>query len=213
MSSNRTTPIFNQINRHDISHETAIYEAGHATAIYLGNQLRQLPPIFFQISITHDACKMDDEWIAKIDGGRLIHTLPSSIAEATRGFTEAQKQAYRLAFEADIVNLLVGPLAEAKYVALRDHEPINPRLIPMQTLNYYGGTSDLQTIREYLECFIAEKTEQIAKIAELFLIALNFINNPLHWRAIVSLADYILRAGKDRIDCEEAGFVITQQLA
>ncbi len=212
MNSNHITRSLNQfISRNDISHETAIYEAGHATAIYLGNKQRQLPPIFFQISITHDTYRMDNEWIAKVDGGRLIHTLPSSVAEATRDFTDAQKQAYRLAFEADIVNLLVGPLAEAKYVALRDHEPINLHLVPMQALHYYGETSDLETIREYLDCFIAEKTEQITKIAELFLMALNFINNPSHWRAIVALADYILRAGKDRIDCEEAGFIIMQQ--
>lgn len=212
MNSNHRTRSLNQFSRNDISLETAIYEAGHATAICLGNKQRKLPPVFFQIFITHDACRMDNEWIAKIDGGRLIHTLPSSIAEATRSFTDAQKQAYQLAFEADIVNLLVGPLAEAKYIALRDHAPINPCLIPLQPLQYYGETSDLHTVREYLDCFIAEKAEQIAKIAELFLTALNFINNPAHWRAIVALADYILRVGKQKIDCEEADFIIAQQV-
>ncbi|SJM93706.1 conserved hypothetical protein [Crenothrix polyspora] len=211
MNRNHITRALNQVSHNELSRETAIYEAAHATAIYLGNKQRHLPPIFFQISITHDACGMDNEWIAKIDGGRLIHTLPSSIAEATRDFTDAQKQAYQLAFEADIINLLVGPLAEAKYVALRDHTPINPCLIPIQPLQYYGETSDLHTVREYLECFITEKTERISKIAELFFMALSFINNPSHWQAIVALTDYILRVGKDSIDCEEAGFIITQQ--
>ncbi|SJM93708.1 conserved hypothetical protein [Crenothrix polyspora] len=145
------------------------------------------------------------------EGGRLIHTLPLCIDEATKDFSPAQKHAYQLAFEADIVNLLVGPLAEAKYVALRDNEPINPRLVPVQALQYYGGTSDLKIIREYLECFITEKTERADKIAELFLIAFSFINNPANWQAIVALADYILRAGKDRIECEEAGLIISQQ--
>ncbi|SJM93573.1 hypothetical protein [Crenothrix polyspora] len=212
MNTHHTTHTLSQFSRNNINRETAIYEAAHATAIYLGNKKRQLPPIFFQISITHDMNKINQAWVAKIDGGRLIHTLPSSIAEATRDFTDTQKQAYQLAFEADIVNLLVGPLAEAKYISLRDHTPIKPTLTSLHPLQDGDETADLQTVREYLECFFTEKTEQLSKIAELFLIALNFINNPSHWLAIVALADYIIKVGKDCIDCEEAGGVIAQQV-
>lgn len=212
MNRNHITHVLNQVNHNNLTREAAIYEAAHATAIYLGNQERQLPPIFFQISISPDTYSDGNQWVAKVDGGRLIHTLPSSIAEATRDFSETQKQAYQRAFEADIINLLVGPLAEAKYIALRDHTNATlPCLNPLEPLQYYGATSDLQTVSEYLECFITEKTEQVSKIAEFFFMAFNFINNPAHWQAIVALADYILRVGKDHIDCEEAGFIIAQQ--
>lgn len=211
MNRNNVTSALNQISHYDLNRETAIYEAAHATAIYLGNKQRHLPPIFFQIIITHDSCNVNNAWIAKIDGGRLIHTLPSSIAEATNDFTAAQEQAYRLAFEADIVNLLVGPMAEAKYVALHNNEPIDPQLISVRALNYYGAASDFMIIKEYLECFITETSERATKVAELFLMAFNFINSPSNWRAIIALADYIIRADKERIDCEEAGRIISQQ--
>jgi hypothetical protein len=194
----------------DINRETVVYEAGHAAAIYLGNQQRQLPPVFFQIALTQ--AKGNHEWIATIDGGRLIHTLPSSIAEATREFSETEQQAYRHAFEADIVNLLVGPLAEAKYSALARNEPVFKAYSNAQA-GLYKKLADFEIIQEYFSCFIADKTERINKITELFLTALNFINNPVNWRAIMGLADYILRAGKDSIDCEEAAFIISQQLA
>lgn len=213
MNRNHVKHTLHQISHRGLSRESVIYEAGHATAIYLGNQQKQLPPIFFQIAITHDLHHIGSEWIAKIDGGRLIHTLPTSIEEATRNFSTLQKQAYQLAFEADIVNLLAGPLAEAKYIALCNHEPIAIPPISIQSLQYENAkTSDFQTICEYLECFIADKTERVAKIAELFASAFSFINNPEHWRAIMSLANYIIRTGKDRIDCEEAGFIIAQQV-
>ncbi|WP_394751931.1 hypothetical protein [Crenothrix sp.] len=214
MNRKALIPTLSYISKHESNRETAIHEAGHATAIYLGNKQRQLPDIVFQIVINRKSVpystsllrRSHHEWIAKIEGGRLIHALPSF-----KHFTAAQKYDYRDAFEADIVNLLVGPLAEAKYVALRDDEPISPRLIPPQALHHYGGTSDLELVREYLECFITDEAERADKIAELFLMAFNFINNPVNWAAIVALADYILRVDKDRIDCEEAGFIITQQ--
>jgi hypothetical protein len=220
MNRNNITPSLNQFNHAVVSPETAIHEAGHATAIYLGNKQRHLPPIFFQIFINPEVHYpptygelhgIENTWIAKIDGGRLIHTLPTSIEEATRDFSMAEKRAYQQAFEADIVNLLVGPLAEAKFVALRDGKSVNQNLVTMQSLHYYGGTSDIQVIREYLECFIANKKERIDKITELFIMAFNFINTPSNWRAIVCLADYILCAGKNRIDCEEAGRIIALQ--
>ena len=139
----------------------------------------------------------------KVDGGRLIHTLPSSFEEAVCDFSSAQKQAYQSAFEADIINLLVGPLAEANYVALRDNEPINPHLVNLDALHNYGGSSDLETINEYLDCFIATSTHREEKLSELFLAAFDFINNRSNWFAIMALADYISADSKKIIDCEE----------
>ena len=215
MKRRHTLTDFSPINHPELSRKTAIHEAGHAAAIYLGNKQKQLPPVFFQIFIkelngdfqtTGCLCKSYDSCnncITKIDGGRLIHTLPSSVEEATCDFSFTQKQAYYRAFEADIINLLVGPLAEANYVALRDDEPINPRLVNLNALHYYGGASDLETINEYLDCFFTAGAQREKKLFELFLAAFSFINDDSNWHAIMALADYILADSKNIIECEE----------
>ena len=215
MNRKHTSNDFYPINHAELSRKTAIHEAGHAAAIYLGNKQKQLPPVFFQLFIkelnygfqstgclckTYDSC---NNCIAKIDGGRLIHTLPSSVDEAICDFSSTQKQAYQRAFEADIINLLVGPLSEANYVAIRDDEPINSRLVNLNALHYYGGSSDLETINEYLDCLITNKAHREKKLSELFLAAFNFINDRSNWRAIMALADYILADSKNIIGCEE----------
>jgi hypothetical protein len=48
-----------------------------------------------------------------------------------------------------MINLLVGPLAEAKYVALRDNECFSNNLINVNALYNYGGTSDLVKVYDY----------------------------------------------------------------
>lgn len=220
MKRRHTSNDFYPINHAELSRKTAIHEAGHAAAIYLGNKQKHLPPVFFQIFIkqlnsdiqspgclckSYDSC---NNCITKIEGGRLIHTLPSSVDAAIGDFSSTQKQAYQRAFEADIINLLVGPLAEAKYVAMRDDEPINTRLVNLNALQYYGGSSDLETINEYLECLIAGSAQREKKLSELFLDAFNFVNDKSNWQAIMALADYILADCKNIIECEEISAVL-----
>ncbi|WP_367301493.1 hypothetical protein [Methylobacter tundripaludum] len=144
-----------------------------------------------------------DHYIAKVEGGRLIHTLPSSLDEATKDFSAAQKHAYQHAFEADIINLLVGPLAEARYLALRDNEPINPELVNVNALQYYGGSSDLKVVNEYLECFIDSDELRERKMTELFLAAFNFVSERSNWLAITALADSLLAHQENIIECNE----------
>jgi hypothetical protein len=215
MKRRYTLTDFNPINHPELSRKTAVHEAGHAAAIYLGNKQKRLPPVFFQIFIkelnsdSHSSgclCKSYDpcnNCITKVEGGRLIHTLPSSVEEAISDFSLAQRQAYQHAFDADIFNLLVGPLAEANYVAMRDGELINPRLVNLNALHNYGGDSDLETINEYLDCFIADKAQREKKLSELFLAAFNFINDSSNWRAIIALTGYILADSKSILCCEE----------
>jgi hypothetical protein len=186
------------IDVQELSRKTAIHEAGHAAAIYFGNKHQQLPPVCFQILISglnhppsqHRA--LTTPWIARVDGGRLIHTLPSSVTEATRGFSHHQKQAYLKAFDADIVNLLVGPLAEANYIALRDDEIINSRLVNINALHHYGGAADLWLVEEYLTCLGLDAQARTKKIDALFGAAFTFINERGYWRAIIRLANHIL---------------------
>jgi hypothetical protein len=207
--------IFNKalnLTHHEVNRKVAIHEAGHATAIHLGNKQKELPPVFFQIFITpvngdfqssRFLNKPTTKYIANIDGGRLIHTLPSSIEEATNGFTSNQKIAYQLAFEADMINILAGPLAEAKYIKQRDGELLDPRLIHFNDLHYFGGTSDLESVSKYLECFLADSDYREQKITELFLSAFRFVNERSIWRAITGLADYIVSENKSVIECNE----------
>jgi hypothetical protein len=207
--------IFNKalnLTHQEVKRKVAIHESGHAAAIYLGNKQKRLPPVFFQIFITpvnsdfqssQFLSGINTNYIANIDGGRLIHTLPSSIEEATNGFSSAQKISYQRAFEADMINILVGPLAEAKYIAQRDGEQLNPALIHLDALHYYGGTSDLESINEYLECFLASSELREQKITELFLAAFSFVNKRSNWRAITAVSDYIVSEDKSVIECNE----------
>lgn len=211
MKRQHTSIDFSPINYAELSRKTAIHEAGHAAAIYLGNKQKQLPPVFFQIFInalnhseSNDClCNSYDNGMTKIEGGRLLHSLPLSLEEAVRDFTLEQKQAYQLAFEADIINLLAGSLAEARYLALRDDEPINSRLITINALHYYGGASDLETINDYLDCLALDTAQREQKLHELFLAAFEFVSNAGNWYAIAALADYILVNCKNVITCEE----------
>lgn len=208
MKRRHTSNDFNTVDYIELRRKTAIHEAGHAAAIHFGNKQKQLPPVFFRIIINDYSCVFDDNCTTKIEGGRLIHTLPSSIKEACCNFSTTQKYAYQQAFEADIINLLVGSLAEANYIAQRDNEIISPCLVPLNALHNYGGSSDLEIINEYLQCFSGNKTHQEKKITELFCAAFDFINEWSNWYAIIALADYILANDKNIIDYEEVVTVL-----
>jgi hypothetical protein len=84
----------------------------------------------------------------------------------------------------------------------------NPRLVNLNALHFYGGSSDLEIANEYLACFIADRELREKKISELFLAAFSFINNSSNWLAITALADYILTQSKHIIECEEIIAVI-----
>jgi len=224
MKRRQTPKDVNSLDYLELRKKTAIHEAGHAAAIYFGNKQKQLPPVFFQIIIS-DCLFCDcancphDGGVTKIEGGRLIHTLPSSFEDAIYNFSDAQKHAYQQAFEADIINLLIGSLAEAHYVAQRDNELINPLLVPLNVLHNYGGSADLEVVDDYLQCFTSDNTEREQKITELFLAAFKFIDQWVHWYAISALANYMLSNNKNIIDYEEivtildSHFTVAKKLA
>lgn len=201
----------------------AFHEAGHAAAIYLNNKSRNLPPIFFQIifkeiSDTSDCddiiLESHDDCVARVEGGRLIQSLPYSVDGLPHkliNHNEAMEplvRDYIRAFESDIINLLIGPLAEAKYVHHRDDELFNHQLVNLRSLENYGGGSDIALAREYIENFSASRQQQDEKLHELFLLACDFVKDPLNWRAITQLANYILESNKNIISCEEAILVL-----
>jgi len=213
---NAMSPVRDQ----DLIRQIVFHEAGHAAAIHLYNKQKQLPPVYFQITIKqtdHSHTKpfasrtiSRDHFVAMVEDGCLIHSLPITLIESANYFSLDEQDTYRTAFEADIINLLVGPLAEAKHVALRDNECFNKNLINVNALYNYGGTSDLEKVYDYLESLISDARLIEEKIAELFDQAFQFIDSPAHWQAIERLASYILENMKNTISCEEAIAVLDE---
>ena len=195
----------------------AFHEAGHAAAIYLNNKARNLPPTFFQI-LLKDINSMSEESImvyqvdcvARVKGGRSVKSLPYSADTLAYKSTDHTHDLIN-AFEVDIVNLLIGPLAEAKYIAHSDDELFNHKLVDLEALRNYGGSSDLEMTYEYLQCFSACKQQQNKKLDELFDVAFKFINDRTNWAAITKLANYILDSNKNIIDCEEVVALLEQK--
>lgn len=199
---------------------TAYHESGHAAAIYLNNKVRGMPPVFFNLYFKDAEVKTDNrimdydaaysDYIGRVEGGRLIQSLPASFASLESQSAENTKTHltdigdYRVAFDLDIINLLAGPLAEAKFVAVNDGELFNHRLVNLPALNNYGGRFDLLLIDEYLDCFSRSEQERSKKLNELFLIAFHFVNDYSNWRAISKLAEYIFECNKNTISYEDA---------
>lgn len=229
MNRNKITEALGQDKLIEHKRRVAFHEAGHAAGIYLNNKARQLPPVFFNIifkdmsSVTeadgmaYQAIR--DDCIARVEGGRLIESLPFSIDSLKSDLTkhnDAMVQLlkdYMRAFEADVINLLIGSLAEAKYVADTDDELFNHKLVNLKALNNYGGSSDLALANDYLQSFSTDKQQKDEKLAELFTLAFNFINDDANWAAITKLAGYILGSNKNIACCEEIVSILDQSIA
>lgn len=201
-----------------VGRRNAYHQAGHAAAIYLGNKQKNLPAVHFQISIKpHErdgrlsgrTLRLPCKYAAKVEGGRLLQSLPLSFADATRHLSPAEQSLCRSAIEADITNLLAGPLAEAKHVALRDDEVFNANLVYLGALQFYGGKVELEIINELMDCYLSDKAERKQKLAELFLAAYSFINDPKSWKAITVVAEMVCSAPQDIFSCEELISLLT----
>ncbi|MFI3157146.1 MAG: hypothetical protein QX199_13415 [Methylococcaceae bacterium] len=229
MKRNKPISDLGQEKTIELKHRAAFHEAGHAAGIYLNTKARHLSPAFFKIIFKEIHCVTEagdtfrqtnpDNCIAQVQGGRLIECLPHSIDSLVHELTErndAMEQLvkdYMIAFEADIINLLIGPLAEAKHIADIDDELFNHQLVNLKALTNYGGISNLALVNEYLQCFSVDKQND-KKLAELFTEAFDFVNNDANWAAITQLAGYILGSScKNIISCEEIILMLDQSLA
>ncbi len=191
------------VHTNELDWRTAFHEAGHAAAIHLRNRQKQLPPVFFEIHVQRPANGYDD-FFAKVIDGNLIQNLPIAVVDNFSEHESSRQHDCQPAYEADVVNLLVGPLAEAKYVSIRDDEVFNPNLINFKALHNYGGYSDLEKVLSYLEHFIACKIKREEKMQELMVQAFKFIDNRRHWKCILNLAHFILDSQQEVISCDEA---------
>lgn len=196
-----------------IGKRNVYYQAGRAAAIYIGNKQRNLPAVYFQIVImsaeknsefSGRSLRIPQKYKAKLEGGRLIPHLPHAYQDVTQLLSPDEQIQCRCAFEADIINILVASLAEAKYVALRDGEIFNANLIYLGALKFYGGSMDLLLVDEYMECLYPDDTsERNKKMTELFLMAYSFVNDPANWQAVTILAETLCRSPQDAFSCEE----------
>lgn len=221
MKRNKSLTLTSHVHIKAHKKRIAYHEAGHAVAILVNNELKRLPPIFFRITI-HDSAQNSiantgvglltgENYSAEIEGGRLIKHVPESFD----CFVENRESVHRngsffTAFIADIVNLLIGPLAEAKYTAINDGEIFNKNLITLSALHNYGGSSDLTLINEYLECFSSGKNEQDNLLTELLTDAFDFIDNAVNWKKIGLLAQHIINKDIKTIDYNEITTLIKQ---
>lgn len=228
MKRNKIIEACGQDKLSEYKQRVAFHEAGHAAGIHLNNKARNLPPVFFKINFkgmnsmgSIDGMvyqSVQNECVARVEGGRLIELLPPSIDSLMLGLTERNVGIgqlvtdYMTAFEADIINLLIGPLAEARHVAETDDEPFNHKLVNLEALKNYGGRSDLALVNDYLHFFTANKQQKDEKLAELFTLAFNFINNPAYWSAVAKLAGHVLNSHKNIICCEEIVSILDQSL-
>ncbi len=190
----------------------AYRQAGHAVAICLGNRQKQLPPVYFQVTITcrEDAGQINNGYFptlnkfkASFEGGRLIQNLPYSYAEATQQMTLVQKQEFQSAFDADVTNLLVGAMAEAYYISQHEGVAFNAHLVYQLAQRSDGGGADMDVINSYLKCWAPDKVGRQQKLADLFLAAYRFINEPSNWQAITLVADTIWKRPNGVIPCED----------
>nr|WP_305909829.1 hypothetical protein [Methylomarinum sp. Ch1-1]MDP4522766.1 hypothetical protein [Methylomarinum sp. Ch1-1] len=143
-------------NHYELAKQTAFHEAGHAAAIHLRNKQKRLAPVNFEIQINKPS-QPNQQFSAKVVDGLLIHNLSSALD--TR-LSERERRDQQRAFEADVVNLLVGPLAEARYVSIRDDEIFNQRLVNTKALQNYGGLSDVEHATHYLSAFISDHKQR-----------------------------------------------------
>lgn len=192
--------------------QTAFHESGHAAGIYIGNKEKKLPPVFFQIQIKNPSSSKDKSHYAKVVDGRLIQHLPVVGIEKVEDLTYEEQKSYRLAYEADVINLLIGSIAEARYVSERDDELFSINLLNVHALNYYGGHSDVKKAYAYLKFFITSEQQREVKMREFFLQAFQFVENDDNWNCIQDLAEYILKSKKEVLSCEEAVEIFDKSL-
>lgn len=200
----------------DFIDQVAFHEAGHAAAIYLRNRQKHLPQTYFHISLSGfnrqnqqtDAMRHESQgaFHAILEGGLLqLHSLGMPDNKNCQSF---ECLICQTAYDADVINLLAGPLAEARHVALRDGEQINQHLINLGALKNYGGILDMEKIEDYLNAYSGNPEKKMEKLKSLYAASFEFISQPAHWQAITRLAHFISTCGKELIQYEEAAEIL-----
>ena len=200
--------------------QRAFHEAGHVTALYRCKKHNNFPDSFFPDDIkllcsnkrlsTNPFQYKHGKIALPISGERNIIPPPVSLIETRKLKPLFDKNTYQPAYEANIINLLAGSLAEAKYISLRDDESFNAHLIHVNALEFYSGTFDLENAYVHLENYINVPQMPHEVMSKLFKKAFAFIDAPTNWKVIASLANYILKNNKKIVSCAEAFAVLDE---
>lgn len=220
MERNKT--IENTAQGERIKHKqcNAFHEAGYAAAIYLNNKAGKLPPVIFQITLqnlnggsdesgTADVTRCDNGAVTMDAKWRVELLSPASEDYALC----ADNNNAMAAFEAGVINRLIGALAEAKHVADRDDELFNQKLITLDALKYYGGSHAIQLTAEYVRRFSDCKQQQDQKLHALLIAAFDFVTDRTNWAAITRLATCMLNGNNDVIGGEQVAALITEAIS
>jgi len=192
----------------ELNRLTAFHIAGYVAAMYLENQRKNLPLVYFQILIGKQESKTR-LLLAKVSGGRLVADLGTITPEkVSKHWDSLVKDSHQAVYEADIINFLAGSLAEAKYVATRDNEGFNLDLMSPEAIRHYGGEADMQEVMRYLDFFVPNPNHRAAKLKALFTEAFRFVEQESNWKSISTLAQYILDNSQGNISCEQVMAVL-----
>ena len=200
-------------NCQELHKRLAYHRSGHATAIYLYNKQKQLPPIYFQITLKNNPPRSKEispgyHNLVNVEGGCLIQNLAASFIDYENYMSADEKAAYFTALEADTVNLLAGIVAEAHYVGSATQKITHAHLLNLQELDNYSSHADLKKITEYLSCIAKNPHQQKQKLAQLLSHSFEFIAQPKIWKAVKAVARFILTCKRKSISCEEVFAVI-----
>lgn len=116
---------------HEHHYSEAYHQAGHAAGIYLNSKMNNLHPgSFHVVKVLKDNGQLvvTSDFKLKVKGGRLLEALSAPNPDWFKkqqiniDSWETSNRRRMQALETDIVNLLLGPIAEAKYIAECDDE-------------------------------------------------------------------------------------------
>lgn len=193
----------------------AFHTAGQAAAIYLRNKRMNLPSVPFRVLINipqsqQQAFKLTPikRYQIRIEGGQLVKSFAVSLTEVTDELVRQQQQYYQQLSDADIINIMAGPIAEAKYVAERDNEIITPRLVSFNALGFYNGMDEITTVSNYLQNRRLNAEEQHKTMINLYLTSFIFVGDAPVWRAINELANHFLTTQQMILEADEIGTVL-----
>ena len=206
MYKDNQSEVFFSDRNYQAIRQNAFHQAGHVAAIFFNNRHFGLPPIHFQIVIQSrtgcfDISSGNTNRHIQIIGGRIIDPLSISIKECSHHLSLADRSDFLKALEADIINSLAGPIAEARYVSIRDNEPLNPQMLNFSSLAFYNGSHCNEIINDYLQC-IDEGDQRELKKTALFQTAYQFVSSRSNWNSISGLAEHILNSRTNKIDYE-----------
>lgn len=180
----------------------AFHQAGHAAALYLN---------------APDKNKLTASLTVNLALKKPVTGKKSQVTECHYvnhlAYQTRNKHTLLPAFTADIVALIAGPLAEARYTLTQDNEIFHINLLKPDALQNYGGQDDLMLIEQCLDNFFilhADTVDREQTLLSLYKQAFGFVQNEGNWQRISALAHYLGDSQNQPVDIAEITAVLDQ---